>query len=316
MRRISLDKRYPVTVMTPIRTRCGWTGGLLMVLIGTQAGAAGPDVERTLQVIRTEEQAAGIEAGGNFARSAKGTVAYYRCYYTGKLELPESYDGLKLRKGSAAGCHVNEKKYDVLFYAAEAVASGRVPVTRALGAASLERLVTVVPHEDFHVQIRDLPRAVAEPAATLVGLIAGAAAAERLGSSLSGEAELFLRKALIVNRYYEEAHALYITVQRTGDKIAGATKKQRIFADLHRECKAMQPAPRSFNACVSAFNNAGLAFDYTYTRYYPLVFEVYQSCGGDLRCAIGVIDQAPRHSEADAVEYLRKRAGAVTSAAE
>ena len=288
--------------MTPIRPLAGWAGALLMVLVGTSAG--GSDVNGTLQVVRAEEQAVGIEPGGNFARFDTGRAAYYRCYYTGKLELPESYNRLKLRKGSAAGCRVNEKKYDVFFYAAEAVASGHVPVTRALAAASVERVVTVVPHEDFHVQIRGLPDAIAEPAATLVGFVTGASAAERLGGGLNGEAEFFLRKALIVNRYYEEVRALYITVKRTGDKIAGATGKQRVFDELRRECKALQPAPRSFNACVPAFNNAGLAFDYTYTRYYPLVFDVYRRCGRDLHCTIGVIEKAPRRGEAKAVEYL------------
>lgn len=285
---------------------------LLIVLIGTYAG--GSDMNGTLQAVRAEEQAVGIKPGGNFARFDAGRAAYYRCYYTGKFELPESYSGLKLRKGSAAGCRVNEKKYDVFFYPMEAEASGHVPVTQALAAASLERVVTVVPHEDFHVQIRGLPDAIAEPAATLVGLVTGAGAAERLGGGLSDDAELFLRKALVVNRYYEEARALYITLKRAGDNIrngrnvAGATGKQRIFAELQRECKSLQPAPRSFNGCVPAFNNAGLAFDYTYTRYYPLVFGVYRKCGRDLRCTIGVIEKAPRHGEAEAVAYVTSAA--------
>ena len=279
---------------------------LLIVLVGTCAG--GSDVNGTLQVVRAEERAVGIEPGGNFARFEKGRVAYYRCYYTGKLELPESYARLKLRKGTAAGCRVNEKKYDVFFYPMEAVASGHVPVTQALAAASLERVVTVVPHEDFHVQIRGLPDAIAEPAATLVGLVTGAGAAERLGGGLPDDAELFLRKARVVNRFYEEVRALYLTVKRTGDEIAGATGKQRVFTELQRECKSLQPAPRSFNACVPAFNNAGLAFDYTYTRYYPLVFGVYRNCGCDLRCTIKVIENAPRRGEAEVVKYLTSAA--------
>ena len=292
--------------MTAIRPLARRGGALLIVLIGTSA--VGSDVNGTLQVVRAEERAVGIEPGGNFAHFDTGRAAYYRCYYTGKFELPESYSGLKLRKGSAAGCRVNEKKYDVFFYAVEAVASGHVPVTRALVAASLERIVTVVPHEDFHVQIRGLPEAVAEPAATLVGLVTGAGAAERLGGGPPDEAELFLSKARVVNRFYEGVRALYSTIKRTGDKIAGATRKQQVFDELRGECRATQPAPRSFNACVPAFNNAGLAFDYTYTRYYPLVFGVYRNCGRDVRCTIKVIENAPRHDEVEAVEYLTSAA--------
>ena len=299
--------------MTPIRPLARWAGALLIVLVGTCAG--GSDVNGTLQVVRAEERAVGIETGGNFARFDTARAAYYRCYYTGTFELPESYRGLKLRKGTAAGCRVNVKKYDVFFYPMEAMASGHIPVTRALAAASLERVVTVVPHEDFHIQIRGLPDAIAEPAATLVGFVTGAGAAERLGSGLEGEAELFVRKARVVNRFYEEVRALYITVKRTGDKKAGGTGKQRVFTELQRECRAIQPAPRSFNACVPEFNNAGLAFDYTYTRYYPLVFDVYQRCLHDLHCAINLIEKTPRRSETEAVEYLRKYSGELTSAA-
>ena len=55
------------------------------------------------------------------------------------------------------------------FYRIEAVATGHVPITQMLAAASVERLATVIPHEDFHLQVRDLPDRVAEAATTLVG---------------------------------------------------------------------------------------------------------------------------------------------------
>ena len=74
------------------------------------------------------------------------------CYLTGKLELPDSYRELHLAQGSDTGCAVDERKYDVFFYPAEAVASGASPVTPALADASLERVLVVVPHEDFHGQ--------------------------------------------------------------------------------------------------------------------------------------------------------------------
>ena len=42
--------------------------------------------------------------------------------------------------------------------------------------------------------------------------------------------------------------------------------KQRLFRALEQECAAIRPEPRSFNKCVSVANNAGLAFDHTYTE--------------------------------------------------
>src|SRR5690348_13061486 len=170
----------------------------LLAILGRVATAAPADPQQTIQAVRTAEQSVGIKTSGNFAHADPAVTAYYRCYYTGKLELPASYDQLKLREGTKDGCPLDENKYDVFFYPIEAVATGDVPVTQALAAASVERVATVVPHEDFHLQVSDLPDRVAEAATTLVGFVAGAAAAESLGNPrLDGEADLFLRKAAI-----------------------------------------------------------------------------------------------------------------------
>ena len=62
------------------------------------------------------------------------SVAAYRCYYTGKLELPESYPGLQLKQGAKDGCALDPEKYDVFFYPIEAVGNGKTPVTTSLQA--------------------------------------------------------------------------------------------------------------------------------------------------------------------------------------
>jgi len=68
---------------------------------------------------------------------------------------------------------------------------------------------------------------------------------------LVNDVDLFLRKSFIVNVYYERVIELY------------------------------SPEPVSFNKCPAAMNNAGLAFDQTYTRHYPLMHDLYASLGGD-----------------------------------
>ena len=170
-----------------------WLAGFLCVAHSQEAS---PDqaIERAKQV----ERSAGIHQTGNFAHGDPRVPAYYRCYFTHPLELPDSYARLKLRNGSKDGCQINPKKYDVFFYRIEAVASGHAPVTKSLAVASTERIVTVVPHEDFHEQIRDLPDAIAEAAATLVGFITGAEAIQsEPDSGLYREARLFREKSVL-----------------------------------------------------------------------------------------------------------------------
>jgi hypothetical protein len=261
--------------------------------------------EAIIDSAKAAEQSAGIRPTANFSRVDLRLTAYYRCYYTGKLELPATYNDLKLRRGSKDGCALDEQQYDVFFYPIEAVASGHTPVTAALGTASAERIATVVPHEDFHQQIRELPDPIAEAAATLVGFVIGDAIGKPKPSSLA-DPVLFLEKANLVNRYYRELSALYEAAQ--GDQPSeqrALDQKSVLFAALERECRAIPGESRSFNKCVSAPNNAGLAFDYTYTKDYPLLYRVFLACARDARCTVQTIVNAPgKRPEPEVVAYF------------
>jgi len=263
----------------------------LVRLCALPALALAADAPPPIEQLKAVEQAAGFHPTGNFGHVDGRVRAYYRCYYTGKLELPESYDELKLREGTRDGCALDEKKYDVFFYPIEAVASGHAPVTESLATASTERVAMVVPHEDFHAQIDGLPRRIEEAAATLMGFVTGAAALDQQAL----DAELFLKKAEIVNRYFDRLSAVYRAARRGAlSEAAAREEQQRLLEALREECSAIQPEPRSFNKCVSAPNNAGLAFDHTYTKYYPMLYRVYAGCGKDLKCTAQRIMAAPR----------------------
>jgi len=237
------------------------------------------------------QKALGFEDTKNFVRLAEQPTAIYRCYFTGKLELPDSYRQLRFVQGDASGCAVDEQKYDVFFYPAEAMASGSMPVTPALAEASVARLLVVVPHEDFHNQrvLRKTPPEVAEAAATLVGFVTASEFAKQQygpGSSLSqrleGESHVFLTKAIIVNAFYDKLSALYHSYRgRHMTRTQALAEKQKLFAELQQQCAAIVPEPVSFNKCPAAMNNAGLAFDRTYTREYPRVFEGHDASGDD-----------------------------------
>ncbi|MBI3895120.1 MAG: aminopeptidase [Acidobacteria bacterium] len=247
------------------------------------------DLEKTLGFQKTE----------NFLRYSETTRAYYRCYYTGKLELPASYDELQLTEGDAEGCSLDEKQYDIFFYPIEAVATGTTPVTPALAQATLERILVVVPHEDFHNQeeAQGAHSEIGEAAATLIGfLTASKFSEEKYGSasgtfqSLNQEARLFLQKAGIVNSFYDKLSQLYASA-RSG-KISeqeALIQKGELFTQFQRECSAITPAPASFNKCPAIMNNAGLAFDMTYTRYYPSLYGLYIAQGQDAKATVQAV---------------------------
>jgi hypothetical protein len=278
-----------------------------------------PPRQAVIREIQEFTKSFGFEETGTFSRYSPGKQAFYRCYYTGKLSLPDSYDGLKVKDGNEQGCAVDEQKYDVFFYRIEAVAGPRTPTTEALAEAPLERLAVVVPHEDFHQQksIRRLPPALEEAAATLVGFLTAAAYAKAshgedstLFSNLSGEAQTFLVKSEIINRFHDRLKALYEEA-RLGkiSSAAALAEKQRLFGEIQQACMAIATNPASFNKCPAAMNNAGLAFDRTYTKHYGLLYRLAAAQGNDVRRLLASLSQVPASggsAEGAAVEYLEK----------
>jgi len=279
------------------------SGILVLVVAATACGvkrppAAAPSFPRQelIAEIKDFQKTLGVQDTKNFSRYSETPNAVYRCYFTGKLELPVSYASLGLRFSEGTHCPLDEDRYDVLFYPVEAVATGATPVTPALADAPLERVLVVVPHEDFHNQAetRGSSPEVAEAAATLIGfLTATDFAKEKYGLSsqtfqgLDRDAQLFLQKAGIINGYYEKLSTLYSAYRsRRVTRQEALTRKERLFADLQQQCAAITPDPVSFNKCPAAMNNAGLAFDRTYSRYYPMLFDFYRLLGQDTKTSI------------------------------
>ena len=280
----------------------------LLVVLAAAAGCASersapavdPPFPRQALIAELQEfqRGLGIESTGNFRRFSDAQDAIYRCYFTGPLELPESYEALQLVESDEPSCPVDEKAYDVFFYPIEAVASGSSPVSPALAEASLERALVVVTHEDFHNQ-REARRAsfdITEAAATLTGfLTAREFTRTRYGEEsaifqrLDREAERFLVKARRVNAYYRRLKGVYDAYE-AGDltRDTALARKAVLYGELERECEASEPAV-SFNTCPAAMNNAGLAFDRTYTRHYPTWFELHESLNRETGATVAAL---------------------------
>ena len=280
--------------------------------------ADAPRVE-LIRSLKDFELEAGFEETDNFSQLSSRAYIDNRCYFTGKLKLPSDYYKLKLRRGTPTGCPIDEAEYDVFFYRVEAAASGHTPITPSLENASVERTLVVVPHEDFHNDSRmeGWPTAIREAASTLVGFLAAAAFAKKeYGESspehlrLSREPEIFLRKAEIVNRHAARLTELY---RKSRDGRIAKTRtlgqKKALFSLLHGECAEL-PDARSFNKHLSALNNAGLAFDLTYTRHYPLLYRVSLAVGGELEQTIDALrppSGKKSFSEEEAVAYFQRQ---------
>jgi putative cyclase/putative aminopeptidase len=306
------DKDADATVKVDMETKGGVTvaiGVLGLTASLTACGLRHPAAVRPAPSPRREliedmkafEQMLGVGATGNFLRYSDGADAVDRCYFTGQLELPVSYRGLQLTQEVRERCAARENKYDVFFYPVEAVASGSAAITPALAEATVERVLVVVPHEDFHSQpeARKSPPEIAEAAATLAGFLTASefARAEYGETSehfqrLNREARLFLRKAQVVNSYYDRLSSLYQSFRlRTINRETALARKAAAFAELQRDCSAITPEPASFNRCPAVMNNAGLAFERTYAQYYSMMFDVYLRSGEDAKSTIGQLKQ-------------------------
>jgi hypothetical protein len=254
----------------------------------------------------------------NFLRYSDRTHADNRCYFTGKLQLPEFYSALRMVREDEERCFARADEYDVFFYPVQAVASGQETITVSLAEAPTERVLVVVPHEDFHNQpeARKAPTEVAEAAATLVGfLTASSFAKEKFGAEsftfrmLDRDADLFRRKAALVNLYFEKVSALY-EAHRSGALTPAETdhKKAELFAALQQSCAEISPEPVSFNKCPAAMNNAGLAFDRTYTRNYPMIHDLYKLLGNDTPTLVSTLKRLLTNwpvSAADAADLIK-----------
>jgi hypothetical protein len=258
----------------------------------------------------------GIASTGNFQRYAGAPRALFRCYFTGTLELPASYEQLKMVETAEPACAVDDRMFDVFFYQIEAVATGASPVTPSLSEAPLERVLMVVPHEDFHSQ-REARRAapdIAEAGATLIGfLTASEFAKAKYGADsglfrrLDSEARLFFEKARVVNAFFEELTALYAEFRSASiTREAALAAKARLFAALERECTGLVPAS-AFNRCPAVLNNAGLSFDRTYTRFFPLLYELHTSLG-DVRASVAALKRLLASSPQNEAELLERLA--------
>lgn len=275
--------------------------------------------------VRETERRLGIEPTGNFGY-ASDRPAYNLCFFTGKLELPDSYEELRWTELKDGSCPADPARVDVFSYSPEALAGRDTPVTRALADGQPERTAFVVAHEDFHDQpgIRRLPASLHEAAATLAALLTAIEHARLTDGPDSGAyekarraPEVFARKAERTNALFRRLRSVYSTATtRAISREEALSRKQQEFDRLAGEC-AGEERFEAFHACPAAFNNAGLSFDHTYTEDYPLLWEAHQALGGDPARTVAFLRQELPAAGKNADEiraFVRRRIAGTASA--
>lgn len=282
------------------------------------APANAAPTERQQQIARLQDFAAekGFPRTGNFQKADPRRNAYFLCYFTTPWNLPDDYHGLRYRERDERGCGLDDRKYDVYFHRVEAVAGENAPVTQAMEEASPERALMVAAHEEAHEDphLERLPAPFAEAATTLLGMLTAAEFALKEGdlataTHLSSDARLYARKARAVNALHAALRTLY-QEHRAGkrNRAETATRKRQLLEAHAVECAAFGRG-HSINPCLPASNNAGVAFEHTYTRFYPLLYELYESTGQDLDRFLSALRQLsePRTADPSTLEARLRR---------
>lgn len=257
---------------------------------------AAPDRMEMVQEIKAFAGELGFEVTENFRSYSRDTVAYDYYFYAPALELPHSLDDPLLRYGAGAAANVtiDLAGYDIYFYSIQALAGRKTPVTRSLMEAPLSRFIRIIFHEDWHEQITQ-PLGIEEPSGELVSyqaamLFAGMKygldseerrAQERQWNNKLRESEVYRRYYQLLSDAYDRFHAGEAGEAETLRVKAG------LFDELGRELEAI------WGGRPQQLNNAFIAFQMTYQRHLPLMYQVYLASGGDLAETIKILRSMP-----------------------
>jgi len=249
--------------------------------------------------IQEFEKNFGFKETANFQKYDPQKTAYYLYYYTKKTFMPYSYEDprLFLMMGFKKPKEPNSEKYDVFLYECQAVAGGKT-ITKALMDAPIHRILEVVAHEDFHEQI-NFPLGVEEPIVTLVGyLVAMEFAKFKFGEDsdvykhLESGLEVRLALAPIFVKYHGLLTNLYLKY-KLGELSREETllRKEALYEGMEAEF-----LEGGFKI-KSHLNNAFLAYEITYDRYFLLAYEVYSATDCDVLETIEIFMNLPRDGD-------------------
>lgn len=250
-----------------------------------------------IQDIKAFEKKLGFSETENFLTFSDETEAYHYYFYTSSTKLAYSLDDptLQFGTGTPESVSIDSKKYDVYFYSIPAIAGVKTPVTKSLMQVPLHRFIHIIFHEDWHEQI-DLPLGIEEPSGEVVSYAAAMLFTEEkfgqdseIYNTLRQHLSNKLSESEIYQDYYEQLNAIYSCFQ------AGIISEAET---LHRKDQLLESMGNDLQGIWGGrpdqLNNAFIAFQMTYFRYLPLMYQVYSTTDFDLIEAIAIFRAMPK----------------------
>ena len=266
--------------------------------------------------IKAFEKKLGFNETENFKTYSDETEAYDYYFYTPRTTLPYSLDDplLQFVAGKSESLPIDLEEYDVFHYSIEAIAGVKTPVTKSLIQAPLPRFIHIVFHEDWHEQI-DLPLGIEEPSGEVVSYAAAMLfAEEKFGldsavyKTLKEEFRNKLRESKLYQNYYEELKLLYSLFHSGGISQAETlSRKARLLEVMEDDLTDI------WGASPSQMNNAFIAFQMTYFRHLPLMYQVYSVMNFDLMKTVVIFLSVPEQgTKFESVEEVKSIENEVT----
>ena len=256
-----------------------------------------PDRLQLVEEIKTFEKELGFNETENFRTYSPDIESYDYFFYTPETTLPYSLNDplLLCSKGSPESYNDYLEGYDVFFYRIQAIAEVKTPITTSLIQAPLPRLIHIILHEDWHEQM-DSTTGIEEPCAEVVSYVAAMLFAEgKYGrdsdvyKTLKGEVNNKLRAAEVYQRYYDELSELYMLLSLgVITKTEGLSQKTILLESLGEDLKDI------WGKKPEQLNNAYIAFQMTYFRHFPLMYQVFSTTDSNLRKTMAIFQSVPR----------------------
>ncbi|MFC1913653.1 hypothetical protein ACFLXF_00020 [Chloroflexota bacterium] len=275
--------------------------------------------------IKAFENKLGFAETENFKVCSDNVEAYDYYFYTSQTALPYSLDDplLQRGKGKPESSPIDLAGYDLYFYAIQAVAGVKTPVTKSLLRAPLHRFIHVVLHEDWHEQMNS-SLGIEEPCAEVVSYPAAVLFAEKefgrdskVYERLKDDFSKKLEESRLYQHYYDELEFLY------GQFHSGNISEAEVLAEKEDLLESMAEELQGlWGVKPRQLNNAFIAFQMTYQRHFSLMYQVYTATGFDLRKTMAIFSSVPeqgtefsdvqelKNIEAKVTDYLRESARA------
>jgi len=259
--------------------------GTLMLLVATVA-ACGVRVpkewEPLLGEVRAFEQRIGFRKTATFTSFSEEQASVPFCGHVSPLYLPYSYEDPAIHWYDVATereCRAHADGADVYFGTVEVLGEVGAAVSPEVLGNQLQRFLYLVFHEDCHEQF-DFPYGIEE---SLCNLIAYQAMAQFSREKYGPGA----REYVAIQRYTDLESTRTHTVKALYEQLAGQyarydRKEMSAEALLKERARVFRKGERALAWRRGSLNNVGMANEMTYSRYFPLLEQVYVALGRDL----------------------------------